>query len=40
MHEERLNDIAGPDELWYDNNTDCWTVFNDAINKQERFVII
>lgn len=39
MHEERLGDIAEPDELWYDNETDYWTVVNDAINEQERFVI-
>ena len=39
MNHESLPDIA-EGEIWYDGETDCWSVYDDATTDQERFVLM
>ena len=38
MHEQTFAEIT-EDDLWFDGETDNWSVFFDAVGEQERFIL-
>ena len=39
MHYEAIHNIV-EDDIWYDGDTETWSVYHDATHKQERFVLM